>query len=104
MTITQAQKFVDQWKRILMPWHAHTEAEAVRDMERSCLGIVLGILVVVTCVPTLPPLLKGPATILALLVGCMALWLSIRLRRICRLFDAKGPQSFNDLKHDEFGK
>jgi hypothetical protein len=33
--MTIAQEFVARWRRILIPWRAHTDADAVRDMERS---------------------------------------------------------------------
>ncbi len=42
MTNTQAHQFVARWRRILVPWFAKTEAEVLRDMERSCIGMAGG--------------------------------------------------------------
>jgi hypothetical protein len=42
MSEAEAHKFVAQWKRILLPWLARTEVEALRDMERSCIGMTGG--------------------------------------------------------------
>ena len=42
MTNTQAHQFVARWRRILIPWFAKTETEALRDMERSCIGMLGG--------------------------------------------------------------
>jgi hypothetical protein len=42
MTNTQAHQFVARWRRILIPWFAKTEAEALRDIERSCIGMAGG--------------------------------------------------------------
>lgn len=46
MTNTQAHQFVARWRRILIPWFAKTETEALRDMERSCIGMLGGAVLV----------------------------------------------------------
>ena len=99
MTIAQAQKFVARWRRILVPWRAHTDAEAVRDMERSCIGVIGGMALVIGCAATLSsPWWKLGVAVLAFVVAAIAFWLSVRLRAVRRLFDSAGPQSFSDLK------
>lgn len=98
MTITQAQEFVARWRRILIPWRAHTDAKAVRDMERSCIGVIGGMALIVGCATTLPSAWKIGVEAFAFVVGMVAFWLSLRLRAVARLFDKAGPQSFSDLK------
>jgi hypothetical protein len=98
MTITQAEEFVTRWRRILIPWRAHTDAEAVRDMERSCIGVIGGMALVIGCATTLSSPWKLGVAALALAVAVVATWLSLRLRAVRRLFDSAGPQSFSDLK------
>lgn len=98
MTTTQAQEFVARWRRILIPWRAVTDAQAVRDMERSCVGIIGGMVLVVACSTTLPVTWKLPVAVTAFVIAALAFWLSLRLRAVRRLFDAAGPQSFSDLK------
>lgn len=52
MTQAQAHQFVSKWKRIMIPWFARTEAEALRDMERSCTGMLMGGFgMLVVCLP-----------------------------------------------------
>ena len=96
MTISEAQQFVGRWRRILIPWRAHTDAEAVRDMERSCIGMTGGMALVIICAFSLPSDLEGLAALAVVVMG-FAFWLSRRLRQIRRLFDAAGAQSFTEL-------
>ncbi len=42
MNEAEAHKFVARWQRILKPWFARTEAEALRRMYRSLLGTMGG--------------------------------------------------------------
>ncbi|MEI6784486.1 MAG: hypothetical protein WCQ21_26630 [Verrucomicrobiota bacterium] len=98
MTIAQAQEFVARWRRILIPWRAHTDAEAVRDMERSCIGVMGGMTLVIGGATTLSSPWKLGVAVLAFAVAAIAVWLSVRLRAVRRLFDSAGPQSFSDLK------
>ena len=98
MTIAQAQEFVARWRRILIPWRAHTDAEAVRDMEHSCIGVIGGMVLVIGGVTTLSFPWKLGVAVLACVVAAIAAWLSLRLRVVRRLFDSAGPQSFSDLK------
>jgi hypothetical protein len=52
MTQAQAHQFVSKWKRIMIPWFARTETEALRDMERSCTGmLMLGLVNFAVCLP-----------------------------------------------------
>jgi hypothetical protein len=48
MNIPQAQRLVGRWRHILVPWYrtTHTDADAARVMERSCLGLFLALAVV----------------------------------------------------------
>ena len=98
LTTTQAQEFVTRWRRILIPWRAHTDAQAVRDMERSCIGVIGGMALVIGCAATLPSAWKVCVSVFALIVMSVAFWLTLRLRAVARLFDSAGPQSFSDLK------
>ena len=98
MTIPQAQEFVARWRRILIPWRAHTDAEAVRDMEHSCIGVIGGMALVIGGATTLSSPWKLGVAVLAFVVAAIAAWLSVRLRAVRRLFDSAGPQSFSDLK------
>lgn len=41
MDFSRERLFVARWRRILIPWRANTEAEAVRDMEHSCIATLL---------------------------------------------------------------
>ncbi|MBP9902833.1 MAG: hypothetical protein V9H26_21615 [Verrucomicrobiota bacterium] len=98
MTTTQAQEFVARWRRILIPCRGHTDAQAVRDMERSCLGVIGGMTLTVACATTIPSAWKVCVAGFALIVMAIAFWLSLRLRAVARLFDSAGPQSFSELK------
>jgi hypothetical protein len=98
MTTKEAQQFVTRWRRILMPWCARTDAEAVRDMERSCLGVFAGMALVVGCNKTFSSSWEIVVAVSAFVVAMIAFWLSLRLRTIRRLFDSAGPQAFSDLK------
>lgn len=40
MTETEAHEFIALWRRRMNPWRARMEAEAVWDMERSCLVMI----------------------------------------------------------------
>ena len=92
MSIAEAQKFVARWRRILIPWPAYTDLEAVRHMERSCLGISVGLLV---CSITLPIWSWPWAVIVPILViSASAWWLGLRFRAARRLLEAAGVQSF----------
>jgi hypothetical protein len=82
----------------LVPWRAHTDAEAVRDMERCCIGVIGGMALVIGCATTLPSTWKVGVALAAFIVAGIAFWLSLRLRVVRRLFDSAGPQSFSDLK------
>lgn len=42
MTETEAHTFVARWRRILKPWFARTEADALRNMYRSFIGTMGG--------------------------------------------------------------
>lgn len=98
MTIKEAQQFATRCRRILSPWFARTDAEAVRDMERSCYGVIAGMGLIFGCIPRLPSSWEIGVEASAFVVLVIAFWLSLRLRAIRRLFDAAGPQSFSDLK------
>ena len=82
----------------MIPWRAHTDAEAVRDMERSCIGVIGGMALVIGGAMTLSIPWKLGVAVLAFVVAAFAAWLSLRLRAVRRLFDSAGPQSFSDLK------
>jgi hypothetical protein len=98
MTTREAQQFVLRWRRILIPWQATTDAEAVRDMERSCLGIMGGMVLIFSCSATVPSSWKAAVMSVAFAIAALAFWLSLRLRVVRRLFEATGSQSFTDLK------
>ncbi len=100
MTIPEAQGFVGYWRRILIPWPAHTDVEAVRAMERSCLGVSVGpAFAIVLCSPSLP-IWSWPLGYIVpiLIVGILAFCLSLRFRAIRRLFDDTGAQFFSELR------
>jgi hypothetical protein len=97
MKIAQAQEFVARWRRILIPWRAHTDAEAVRDRGRSCIGVIGGMALVIGGAKTLSFPWKLGVVVLAFVVAAIAACLSLRLRAVRRLFDSTGPQSFTDL-------
>ena len=82
----------------MIPWRAHTDAQAVRDMERSCIGVISGMALVIGCATTLPSAWKVGVAVFAFIIMSVAFWLSLRLRAVARLFDSAGPQSFSDLK------
>jgi len=96
--IEEVQRFITRWRRILNPWFARTDAEAVRDMERSCYGVIGGMGLIFGCTPRLPSSWETVVEVSAFVVGSVAFWLSLRLRSIRRLFDSAGPQAFSDLK------
>ena len=52
MTKPEAHKFIARWRRILLPWFARTEREALRDMERSCVGMTGGGVLIFTIAAT----------------------------------------------------
>jgi hypothetical protein len=98
MTIPEAQQFVARWRRILIPRHACTDAKRARDAERSCIGVIGGMALVIGCSTTLSSSWKIGVAVFAFIIAAIAFWLSLRLRAVCRLFDSAGPQSFSDLK------
>ncbi len=97
MTILEAERFTARWRRILIPWQARTDAEAVRDMEKSCFGVVLG-MGLVALMAVYSDKLPDSIGALALIVSLFAAWLNYQLRAIRRLFDAVDAKSFADLK------
>ena len=101
MTTTQAQEFVARWRRILIPWRAHTDAEAVRDMERSCAGIAGGLLLTLCMASTSSWAARNYIVWFSAVVAVFSLFLSFRLRAIRRLFDEAGVQSFEELRKHE---
>jgi hypothetical protein len=98
MTIPEAQNFVARWRRILISWHACTDAKWVRDMERSCMGVMGGMALVIGCSPSHPSSWTLGVALVAFVILVIAFWLSLRLRAVRRLFDSAGPQSFSELK------
>ena len=80
--LPEAQEFVARWRRILIPWRAHTDAEAVRDMERSCIGVIGGMALVIGCATTLPSSWKIGVAAFAFIIAAIAFWLSLRLRAV----------------------
>ncbi len=50
MTKAEAHQFITRWKRILISWGPRTEAEALQNMKRSCIGMVGGGLLIIFCV------------------------------------------------------
>jgi hypothetical protein len=101
MTTTQAQEFVARWRRILIPWRAHTDAEAVRDMERSCTGIAAGLLLTLCMASTSSWAARNYIVWSSAVVAVFSLFLAFRLRAIRRLVDAAGVQSFEELRKHE---
>jgi hypothetical protein len=98
MTTKEAQRFATRCRRILVPWFARTDAEAVRDMERSCYGVIIGMEVIIGCNNKLSSSWEIVVAVSAFVVLIIAFWLSLRLRAIRRMFDSAGPQAFSDLK------
>ena len=98
MTIVETAKFVARWRRILIPWPAHTDLEAARQMERSCLGISVGLLVCGVTVPiwSWPWVVVGPLFVIGLSTG----WLGMRFRAARRVLEAAGVQSFVELRRE----
>lgn len=97
MDFSREQIFVARWRRILIPWGAKTEAEAVRDMERSCMAVILGMFLFLGFNEGESAWSFG-LDVLVVAAGLTAMWAGLRLRGIARLFDLAGPQSFPDLQ------
>ncbi|NOS71431.1 MAG: hypothetical protein HOP33_16035 [Verrucomicrobia bacterium] len=101
MNITNSQQFVTRCRRILIPWFAHTDAEAVRDMERSCMGIAGGMLLTL-CVASASSWSARLAIVLfSISLAALSLFLTFRLRVIRQLFDNAGVRSFAELRERE---
>ncbi len=49
MTKIEAHKFIAHWRRILIPWTARTEAQALKNMKLSCAGMLVGGLPLLLC-------------------------------------------------------
>ena len=96
MDFSQEQKFVARWRPILIPWWAKTEAEAVRGMHASCIGVLIAVVVFVAS-NEFDSAWKVGAAVFAVIIGVIAAWLALRLRVIARIFDLAGPQSFSEL-------
>ena len=88
MTEAQAHQFVSRWRRVLIPWAARTEIEAIGDMHRSMLGVMMGMLLVIVCASTLrSPQLRTALLSSAFLLFCFAFYLVVGLRNARRKLD-----------------
>lgn len=89
MTKAEAHKFVARWKRILIPWFARTESEALRDMERSCIGMMGGGLLIFTFTSThiLDSTFAEVIVVFSVFQWGFSLWLVLKFRAARRAFD-----------------
>ncbi len=82
MTKTEAHQFVSRWRRIMIPGVACSEAEALKRMERSSFGIILGgLLIVLMAVARVPvSYLRQAVALLGLIQSGFSLSLFLRFR------------------------
>ena len=83
MTIAEAQRFVARWRKILMPVACRTEAEALNAMERSCVGMCMGMALIVFV--SLISHLSRSVAAFACMVGLFSFWLVLQFRAVRRL-------------------
>ena len=88
MTEIEAHQFIARWSRTLITWNAQDESEQLRDLERSCIGMLLASFLMAFSAAFFSHAV-GLLSVLVIGVFGFSLWMVVQLRSARRALKSK---------------